>query len=590
VLADTRTFLLLDRLGKGGFGEVWRARMERQGFAVEVAVKLLHDGIDPRGDAARRLRDEAKLLGMLRHKAIPLVLDLVELDGRMALVSELVDGADFDTCLRPPDPIGVRAGCLAIADIADALDAAWSAPILRAGEAAPLRLVHRDVKPSNLRIGRDGQARLLDFGIAWTTAITRDAETRAGAVVGSPLYMAPERFDPSEPQPAADIYGLGCVLYELGARQRLWRGVSPRTMNLLMLLQERYDRALGPRLNELPRDLDPTLRELITACLQHDPAARPSARALSDTLSDLADRLDGPTLTAWCRQHPWPARTEQGFTPRALVEGPSSAEPTASTARSLVPVPGMNTPHQTTSEPWRTGVTPTAPETAPVTAPLTAPPTGPLTPPTPPRGRWLAAAALVGGLAWGASTLLPGAPVAGPTGNADAPAATTGPEHAPPTGGTTPGGSTPAGGAEPGLTTTEGSTTTSGGSATTNGGSAPQPSPPKPPPDKPTPPQPQPAPPQPTPVVAEVVVPTPPPPPKTASIRAKGGDVSPFLRCGDVRHTLPATVPPGSCTILVEETPGVEKHWGTLQAKAGETITLSCANRMCKATRDMEAR
>ena len=66
-LTDTRTFLLLDRLGKGGFGEVWRARMERQGFSVEVAVKLLHDGIDPKGDAARRLRDEARLLGLLHQ-------------------------------------------------------------------------------------------------------------------------------------------------------------------------------------------------------------------------------------------------------------------------------------------------------------------------------------------------------------------------------------------------------------------------------------------------------------------------------------------------------------------------------------------
>ncbi|HMV70401.1 MAG TPA: serine/threonine-protein kinase, partial [Myxococcota bacterium] len=295
-LTDTRTFLLLDRLGKGGFGEVWRARMERQGFSVEVAVKLLHDGIDPKGDAARRLRDEARLLGLLRHRAIPRVLDLVELDGRMALVTELIDGADFDTCLRSPEPLGQRAGCLALADVADALDAAWSTTV--AGK--PLHLVHRDVKPSNIRIGRDGQTRLLDFGIAWTAAITRDAATRAGAIIGSPLYMAPERFDPGEPTPSADVYGIGCALYELVTRQRLWRGVNPRTMNLIMLLRERYDRALGPRLRELPADIDAGLRELIHACLQHEPAARPTARELSDRLTEVVDRAPGPTLIAWC--------------------------------------------------------------------------------------------------------------------------------------------------------------------------------------------------------------------------------------------------------------------------------------------------
>lgn len=222
-----RRFHIEACLGRGGFGEVYRARMSRQGgFEVEVALKLLRADVDPRGHATSRLRDEARMLGMVRHRCVPHVFDLVELDGRVGLVTEYVEGADLSKCLRAAPRLPRRACLEVLAGVADALHAAYHTPVRGGGFT---RIVHRDLKPANVRIARDGTPKLLDFGIAWTDSVTRAAMTQSSALVGSPAYMAPERFDAGPPTAAVDVFGLGAMLYEVLTGKRLFAEVPSTT-------------------------------------------------------------------------------------------------------------------------------------------------------------------------------------------------------------------------------------------------------------------------------------------------------------------------------------------------------------------------
>ncbi|MCA9570598.1 MAG: serine/threonine protein kinase, partial [Myxococcales bacterium] len=184
---DLRQFSIDRCLGSGGFGEVYLATMRSPGgVESEVALKVLHRGLDPRSQPIQRLRDEARLLGTLNHPAVLKVHDLVLLDGRIALVTEYVDGADLDECIRAGLPL--RATLEVIARTADALHAAYTST---GPEGVPLHLVHRDIKPSNIRVGRHADVRLLDFGIAKAADARREARTQTHAVLGSPWYMAP---------------------------------------------------------------------------------------------------------------------------------------------------------------------------------------------------------------------------------------------------------------------------------------------------------------------------------------------------------------------------------------------------------------
>lgn len=290
------------------------------GFEVEVALKLLRADVDPRGHATSRLRDEARMLGMVRHRCVPHVFDLVELDGRVALVSEYVEGADLSKCLRAAPRIPRRACLEVLAGVADALDAAYNTPVRGGGFT---RIVHRDLKPANVRIARDGTPKLLDFGIAWTDAVTRVAMTQSSALVGSPAYMAPERFDAAPPTAAVDVFGLGAMLYEALTGKRLFAEVAFKELAAIALVEPRYVRALDERLAELPDDTAPELRALLAESLAFAPDARPSTEQVARRLEALAANTPGLGLVAWCRDRTWSEDAGVGgeWCGRTLVEG-----------------------------------------------------------------------------------------------------------------------------------------------------------------------------------------------------------------------------------------------------------------------------
>jgi hypothetical protein len=195
---------LVDVMGQGGMGSVWRARRSDGRFEGEAAIKLLHGGHFDRV-TQERFRREGALLAKLRHPGIAQLLDAgISPRGQPYLVLELVHGERIDHWCAIRN-LGVRERVTLFRQVLDAVAAAHSQFV-----------IHRDIKPSNILINESGQVKLLDFGIA--QLVGDDAApglTREGAMALTPEYAAPEQFKGVALTMATDVYGLGVVLYEL---------------------------------------------------------------------------------------------------------------------------------------------------------------------------------------------------------------------------------------------------------------------------------------------------------------------------------------------------------------------------------------
>jgi serine/threonine protein kinase len=191
-------YQLIDLLGRGGMGEVWRAHDTTIERVVALKMLLPHYAKDP--DFDKRFRREARTAARLDDPHVVPIYDVGEIDGRLYVTMRLIDGVDLDTLLRS-GPLEPARAVHIIEQIASALHSAH-----RAG------LVHRDVKPSNILLADNDFAYLIDFGIARAAGDTK--LTSEGSTIGTWAYMAPERFNTGESAPSSDIYALACVLYQ----------------------------------------------------------------------------------------------------------------------------------------------------------------------------------------------------------------------------------------------------------------------------------------------------------------------------------------------------------------------------------------
>ncbi|MFN7989955.1 MAG: protein kinase [Thermoanaerobaculia bacterium] len=213
---------ILGPIGAGGMGEVWRARDTK--LARDVALKVLPDHLadDPR--ALARFESEAKAVAALSHPHILAIHDFGRIGGVSFVVTELLEGETLRAALRNGG-LPLRKALDIAAQLADALAAAHEKAI-----------VHRDVKPENVFLARDGRARLLDFGLARDEAALRAADethtptvsvaTEPGSVVGTVAYMSPEQSRGTPLDHRSDQFSLGVVLYEMLAGRRPFRGDS----------------------------------------------------------------------------------------------------------------------------------------------------------------------------------------------------------------------------------------------------------------------------------------------------------------------------------------------------------------------------
>jgi len=299
--AGTRlgTYEILEPLGAGGMGEVYRARdtqLER-----DVAIKVLSDALVRQPENLARFAREARALAAVNHPNIAAIYGLDEKDGIRFLVLELVEGEPLDVRLAR-GPLPVPEALDLAGQIADALAAAHEKGI-----------VHRDLKPSNVRLTSSGRAKVLDFGLAKhvedeSTAPSESttapaARTAEGMIVGSPAYMSPEQARGRPVDRRTDLWSFGCVLFEMLTGERAFRGETVSDCIAAILARE-------PAWSALPRATPPGVRRVLRLCLEKDPEHR---------LRDAADvRLE---LQAAQTKRPR-GRSKQTRTTRAAASGP----------------------------------------------------------------------------------------------------------------------------------------------------------------------------------------------------------------------------------------------------------------------------
>lgn len=287
---------LKEQIGRGGYGEVWRATDTV--LSRTVAVKLLHPGYASQSQALARFQAEARHTGSLSHQNIARVYDYGEPAGGPSpyLVMEFVDGPSLSDVLA--------AGPL---DTARSLDViAQAAAGLQAAHA--VGLVHRDVKPANLLLDSGGTVKITDFGIAHT--IGSAPVTITGELIGTPGYLAPERVGGARATSASDLYALGVVAYECLA------GMAPFEGTPLQIALAHQQCPMPP----LPSSVPSEVAGLVTHLTAKDPAGRPGSAAevalaasrLRDGLLAGADYSADPELPAPARvtaaqAQPWRA-------------------------------------------------------------------------------------------------------------------------------------------------------------------------------------------------------------------------------------------------------------------------------------------
>jgi len=286
------SFEVLSSVGAGGMGEVWRARDTRLGR--EVAIKVLPESFVGDPERHARFEREAKMLASLNHPNVATLHSLEDVGGTHFLVMELVEGEDLDERIAR-GPVPVEEALPIGLQIAEALEAAHERGI-----------VHRDLKPGNVKVRPDGSVKVLDFGLAkafetvagddpsrsptllQSPVITSPA-TRAGVILGTAAYMSPEQARGRPVDKRADIWGFGCLLYEMLTGKRLFAGETISD-TLAAVLRQEVDLAA------LPPSLPPSIRPLLARCLERDPKRR--LRDIGEGRIALAEALAAPSSTA----------------------------------------------------------------------------------------------------------------------------------------------------------------------------------------------------------------------------------------------------------------------------------------------------
>ena len=281
---------LLAALGEGGMGAVHLARKRGAGgFERLAALKTIKREL--RGAEAVRTMffDEARLLARLAHPAVAAVYDFGEDDGALFLAMEYVPGISFRTLeqRRPPASIAARA-------VAEALRGLHAAHTLADDDGRPLGVVHRDVTPDNLRLGFEGRAKVLDFGIALARGRAAPA-TEHGTLKGKPPYLAPEQLAGHSIDHRVDVWSAAVVLWELLTTRALFDGDS--LFAIVRAVEQKEIVAPSAITGTLPAGLD----DAVLAGLARDPAARwPTALAFADELDRIA-AADELSLESYAR-------------------------------------------------------------------------------------------------------------------------------------------------------------------------------------------------------------------------------------------------------------------------------------------------
>src|SRR5579863_235717 len=277
VLGDR--YQLQEPIGRGGMATIyrgWDMRMDRV-----VAIKVLREVYSTDSKFVQRFQLEAKAASALQHPNIVQVFDYGQTDGNYFIVMELVEGTDLRRYLRLRGVLDIERAVIIAHDVALGLGAAHLRDI-----------VHLDVKPQNVLIGRDGSIKLTDFGIASVYKdINAQRLTTTGMTLGTVQYYAPEQAQGEIVSPAADVYALGIVMYEMLTGRTPFDGDTP----VAVAMQHIQDPPVPP--SQYNPGIPPALEEIILRCLEKVPEMRfRDGSQLARALEMLGDSDTSATL------------------------------------------------------------------------------------------------------------------------------------------------------------------------------------------------------------------------------------------------------------------------------------------------------
>jgi serine/threonine-protein kinase len=345
-------FEIVKVLGAGAMGKVYKAHdPELDRFVAIKTIRLegLAASQASLDDLIARFKREARVAASLKHPNIVTIHEIGSMPGNSYLVLEFIDGKGLDTVIKGSGKMAVeRAAALGI-QVADALDFAWRQQ----------KLVHRDIKPANIMIEPGDRVKVTDFGIAkLMTGETVDHLTATGSLLGTPAYMSPEQARGHELDGRSDLFSLGCILYEMLAGQRAFRGDSITALLFKIVTEE------PPSLRELDPTVSDAMLQIIAKALKKNPDERyQSGRELAEDLHAITQPGFVPTL-----------RSRDAATILLPPDAPPSDVPTLSSPATL------QTPPTIASQATKVAKPPGPPPIPPPIPPPVAPTI--LTPPT----------------------------------------------------------------------------------------------------------------------------------------------------------------------------------------------------------------
>ncbi len=264
-------YQIIEELGRGGMGHVYKV-YDRE-VNAKIALKLIKPEVAADRGTIERFRNELRMARDISHKHICRMYDLGR-EGRLYYITmEYVPGEDLKAMIRMSGRLGIGTAVTLARQLCEGL-----------AEAHRRGIVHRDLKPSNVMIDRDGQVRILDFGIA--RSIRTKGLTEAGVIIGTPEYMSPEQVEGGEVDARSDLYSLGIILYECLVGRVPFEGETPFSVGV----KQKTETPDDPR--ELNPDIPEDLGRLVLKCLEKDPDKRyRTAEELGAELERIAKRI-----------------------------------------------------------------------------------------------------------------------------------------------------------------------------------------------------------------------------------------------------------------------------------------------------------
>ncbi|MGD8540397.1 MAG: protein kinase [Candidatus Aminicenantes bacterium] len=257
-------YQIIEELGKGGMGKVYKAHDSE--IREKVALKLLKPEISADNKTIERFQNELKFSRKIGHRNVCRMYDLNKEEGNYYITMEYIEGQDLKGLIRQAGQLTVGKSIFIAKQVCDGL-----------AEAHRLGVVHRDLKPQNIMIDREGNARIMDFGIA--RSISEKGITGAGVMIGTPEYMSPEQAEAKEVDKRSDIYSLGVIMYEMLTGRVPFEGDTA----LSIAMKHKGEIPKDPK--ELNPQIPDDLNRIILRCMEKDKAKR--YQNVEDLLSEL---------------------------------------------------------------------------------------------------------------------------------------------------------------------------------------------------------------------------------------------------------------------------------------------------------------